>query len=65
MFIKARCTWCDWEGFAEVGHWSKGGLGIEDYECPRCGNPVKRPYRGSRDLTGESALLSERYYDEC
>ena len=59
MFIKAWCPSCDWEGFAEVGHWSKGGLGLKDYECPRCNNPVKRPYRGSRDLTSEEAIPKE------
>lgn len=56
MFIEAWCPKCDWKGIAEVGH----GLKIENYECPKCGYIVKRPYRGGRDLTQEMAKLRKR-----
>ena len=54
MYIKAWCPKCGWIGYAEVGH----GLRIKDYECPKCGYLVKRPYRGIRDLTKGGAKLS-------
>lgn len=55
MNIKAWCPKCDWTGIAVVGR--RFGLSIEDYICPKCGNIVKRPYRGQYVWGAEKAKL--------
>ena len=57
MHIKAWCPKCNWTGKARVGR--RFGISIEDYECPKCGNIVKRPYKGTYNLTAEMAKLKE------
>jgi len=53
MNIKAWCPKCNWVGMAIVGR----GVSIEDYKCPKCGNDVKRPYRGRYTWGAEKAIL--------
>lgn len=57
MNIKAWCPKCNWTGIAVVGR--RLGLTIKDYVCPKCGNIVKRPYRGTYVWGAEKAHLRE------
>jgi len=54
MFIKVRCSKCEWKGCAEVGR--RLGVPIQDYCCPRCGNDIKRD-KGSYIWGSERAKI--------
>jgi len=57
MFIKVKCSKCEWKGYAEVGR-RKGGVPLSDQMCPKCGSNIKRD-KGSYIWGSEKAKLKK------